>query len=222
MRPFGIEHKPGQWHLPKSQKKPTLWRNWSHCETEKVTLVSMTRLCSASSIALYLFTLPLFGASPKANTDGASFDSFTAREAAEWNAIGAGTQRAFDSRAVEKDESTPTCHSIPTASVTASDAPQINILAPTLGRPLVSPLDIEVQFVPAASNAVVRADTFRVCYVGFFTVDVTKRITDRATVAPNGLRVFGAQLPRGHHHVVMLISDQDGRIGRRDATFDIQ
>src|ERR1700686_1777939 len=122
MRFFGIEPKPGQWHLPKSQKKPTLWRNWSHCETERVILVSMTRLCSVSSIALYLFTLPLFWASPKANTDGASFDSFTAREAAEWNAIGAGAQRAFESRAVERDESTPTCHSIPTASVTASDA----------------------------------------------------------------------------------------------------
>ena len=122
----------------------------------------------------------------------------------------------------EQDEATPTCHSIPTASVTASDAPQINILAPTLGRPLVSPLDIEVQFVPATSNAAVRADTFRVCYVGFFTVDITNRITDRVTVSPNGLHVSGAQLPHGHHHLVMLISDQDGRIGRRHATFDIQ
>jgi hypothetical protein len=120
------------------------------------------------------------------------------------------------------DEDTPTCHSIPTAPVTASDAPQINILAPTLGRPLVSPLDIEVQFVPATSNAAVRADTFRVCYVGFLTVDITKRITDRVTVSPNGLHVSGAQLPHGHHHLVMLISDQDGRIGRRHATFDIQ
>ena len=122
----------------------------------------------------------------------------------------------------EKDEGTPTCHPIPTASVTASDAPQINILAPTLGRPLVSPLDIEVQFVPATSNAAVRADTFRVCYVGFLTVDITKRITDHVTVSPNGLHVSGAQLPHGHHQLVMLISDQDGRIGRRYLTFDIQ
>lgn len=96
-------------------------------------------------------------------------------DAAGDHAIGAATQRGSDSHGVEKDEDTPTCHSIPTASVTASDAPQINILAPTLGRPLVSPLDIEVQFVPATSNAAVRADTFRVCYVGFLTVDITKR-----------------------------------------------
>jgi hypothetical protein len=144
------------------------------------------------------------------------------RPAQVFNAIGAVTQRGSDSHGVEKDEDTPTCHSIPTAPVTASDAPQINILAPTLGRPLVSPLDIEVQFVPATSNAAVRADTFRVCYVGFLTVDITKRITDRVTVSPNGLHVSGAQLPHGHHHLVMLISDQDGRIGRRHATFDIQ
>ena len=119
-------------------------------------------------------------------------------------------------------EDTPTCHSIPTASVTAGDAPQINILAPTLDRPLVSPLDIELQFVPATTDAAVRADTFRVCYVGFLTVDITKRVTDRVTVSPNGVHVSGAELPHGHHHLVMLISDQDGRIGRRDATLEIQ
>ena len=115
-----------------------------------------------------------------------------------------------------------TCHSIPTDSVTTTDAPQINILAPTLGRPLVSPFDIEVQFVPAITDAAVQADTFRVCYVGFLTVDITKRVTDRVTVSPNGVHVSGAQLPHGHHHLVMLISDQDGRIGRRDATLEIQ
>jgi hypothetical protein len=134
----------------------------------------------------------------------------------------AAAPRGSDSHGVEKDEDTPTCHSIPAASVTASDAPQINILTPTLGRPLVSPLDIDVQFVPATSNAAVRADTFRVCYVGFLTVDITKRITDRVIVSPNGLHVSGAQLPHGHHRLIMLISDQDGRIGRRCLTFDIQ
>jgi hypothetical protein len=131
----------------------------------------------------------------------------TGRQAVAWNAIGTYT---------------PSCHSIPTASVTATDAPQINILAPRLDRPLVSPLDIELQFVPATTDAAVRADTFRVCYVGFLTVDITKRVTDRVTVSPNGVHVSGAQLPHGRHHLVMLISDQDGRIGRRDATLEIQ
>ena len=146
----------------------------------------------------------------------------TGREAVEWSAIGTYTQRGSDNRGVRKDNDTPSCHSIPTASVTATDAPKINILAPILDRPLVSPLDIELQFVPATSDAAVRADSFRVCYVGFFTVDITKRVTDRVTVSPNGVHVSGAQLPHGRHHLVMLISDQDGRIGRRDATLEIQ
>jgi hypothetical protein len=128
---------------------------------------------------------------------------------------------ALPSRA-DADNDTPSCHSIPTASVTATDAPQINILAPILDRPLVSPLDIELQFVPATTDAAVRADTFRVCYVGFLTVDITKRVTDSVTVSPNGVHVSGAQLPHGRHHLVMLISDQDGRIGRRDASLEIQ
>jgi hypothetical protein len=124
--------------------------------------------------------------------------------------------------AVAGDPDRTGCHSIPTTSVTATDAPQINILAPTLGSPLESPLDIELQFVRATTDAAVEADTFRVCYVGFLTVDITKRITDRVTVSPNGVHVSRAQLPHGHHHLVMLISDRDGRIGRRDATFDIK
>jgi hypothetical protein len=165
---------------------------------------------------LGVIALPL-----RADAAGAHPDT-TGKEAVEWNAIGTYTQRGSDNRGVGKDDDTPSCHSIPTASVTATDAPQINILAPTLGRPLVSPFDIEVQFVPAITDAAVQADTFRVCYVGFLTVDITKRVTDRVTVSPNGVHVSGAQLPHGHHHLVMLISDQDGRIGRRDATLEIQ
>jgi len=157
----------------------------------------------------------------RADAAGAHPDP-TGREAVEWSAIGTYTQRGSDNRGVRKDNDTPSCHSIPTASVTATDAPQINILAPILDRPLVSPLDIELQFVPATTDAAVRADSFRVCYVGFFTVDITKRVTDRVTVSPNGVHVSGAQLPHGRHHLVMLISDQDGRIGRRDATLEIQ
>jgi hypothetical protein len=95
-------------------------------------------------------------------------------------------------------------------------------LAPTLDKPLASPLDIEVQFVPGTPETALQTASFRVCYLGFWTVDITKRITDRVAVSPNGVRVSGAQLPQGHHHLVMLISDQDGRIGRLDATFDIR
>jgi hypothetical protein len=86
----------------------------------------------------------------------------TRGEISELNASDAHTQLGSDSLGAEKNEDTPTCRSIPTDSVTTTDAPQINILAPTLDRPLVSPLDIEVQFVPAITDAAVQADTFRV------------------------------------------------------------
>jgi hypothetical protein len=174
------------------------------------------KVCLAALAGLGVIALPL-----RADAAGARPDP-TGREAAEWNAMGIYTQRGSDNRGVGKDSDTPSCHAIPTVSVTATDAPQINILAPILDRPLVSPLDIELQFVPATTDAAVRADTFRVCYVGFLTVDITKRVTDRVTVSPNGVHVSGAQLPHGHHHLVMLISDQNGRIGRRDATLEIQ
>jgi len=52
-------------------------------------------------------------------------------------------------------------------------------------------------------------------------MDVTKRITDRVTVSEKGLHVAGAQLPRGRHRLLLLIADQRGRLGRREAVFDI-
>jgi len=60
-----------------------------------------------------------------------------------------------------------------------------------------------------------------VCYVGLVTMDLTKRITDRVTVSEKGLHVTGAQLPRGRHHLLLLIADQRGRLGRREAVLDI-
>jgi hypothetical protein len=85
---------------------------------------------------------------------------------------------------------------------------------------LTAPLAIDVQFVPT-SSAPIRPDTFRVCYIGLVTMDLTKRITDRVTVSEIGLHVTGAQLPRGRHHLLLLIADEHGRLGRREAVLDI-
>jgi hypothetical protein len=52
-------------------------------------------------------------------------------------------------------------------------------------------------------------------------MDITKRITDRVTVSEQGLRVTGAQLPRGHHRLLLLIADQRGRLARREAAFNV-
>ena len=53
-----------------------------------------------------------------------------------------------------------------------------------------------------AGTAAIRPETFRVCYMGFLTMDITQRITDRVAVSPTGIKVTGAQLPSGHHHLL--------------------
>ena len=155
----------------------------------------------------------LAGASMAADT----FDLATESEAAAWNAPQPKEAKDFSTRDLREDDSAPTCHSTPDND---ADNPQIRILAPPLGRPLTAPLDLEVQFVPT-SSAPIRPETFRLCYIGLVTMDLTKRITDRVTVSEKGLHVSGAQLPRGRHRLLLLIADERGRLGRREAVFDI-
>ena len=147
----------------------------------------------------------------------AAFDLLTENEAATWNTPQPKEPKDFSTRDLREDNGAPSCHSI---ADTDADNPKIRILAPTLGRLLTAPLDIDLQFVPT-SSARIRPDTFRVCYIGFVTMDITKRITDRASVSEKGLHVTGAQLPHGRHHLLLLIADQRGRLGRVEAVFDI-
>jgi hypothetical protein len=160
-----------------------------------------------------------FAAEPgaAAGAAGAGFVLFTESEATAWNTTQPKESRDFSTRDLTDDNAAPTCRSTPNND---ADNPQIRILAPALGKTLTPPLDIEVLFVPAGSTAI-RPDTFRVCYMGLVTMDITKRITDRVTVSDKGLRVGGAQLPHGHHRLVMLVADERGRLARREAVFDI-
>jgi hypothetical protein len=177
----------------------------------------MRRLIYGSAIAALLgLQCPQ---SPAAQPNGTPFELFSASEAAAWNAHNPNDRAAYSTRDLHAP-AVPSCHDIPASSSQSTLIPQIKIVAPTLGKPLAAPLDIELEFLPAASAAI-KPDTFRVCYVGFVTMDITKRITDHVTVSPQGLHVAGAQLPHGHHHLVMLIADQQGQIGSRDAVFDI-
>jgi hypothetical protein len=152
-----------------------------------------------------------------ASAAGAGFELFTESEAAAWNTTQPKESRDFSTSDLRDDNAAPTCRSTPNND---ADNPQIRILAPPLGKTLTPPLDIELKFVPAGSNAI-RPDTFRVCYMGLVTMDITKRITDRVPVSDKGLRVTGAQLPHGHHRLVMLVADERGRLARREAVFDI-
>ena len=155
-----------------------------------------------------------FAAEPAA---GPPFDLFTASEAAAWNSTQPKAPNDFSTHDLGEDNGAPTCRSTPNND---ADNPQIRILAPPLGKALTSPLDIDLQFVPTGS-APIRPDTFRICYVGLVAMDITKRITDRISVSQKGLHVAGAKLPQGHHRLLMLVADERGRLGRREAVFDI-
>ena len=159
------------------------------------------------------------GAAPPAPA-GAPFELFSASEAAVWNKNDPANKARFGTRELPQP-GVPNCHDIPASAPQAAANPQINILAPTLGRPLAPPLDIDLQFVPAGSAAI-KPETFRVCYVGFITMDITKRITDHVAISGQGIHVAGAQLPQGHHHLGMMIADSQGKIGSREAVFDIK
>jgi hypothetical protein len=180
--------------------------------------MNITRLATATAVMMG-FSAAIFPAPPTLGQTAQAFALFTDAEVLEWNTARPHTQPQFKSRDLGETDGEPTCHSIP--SRTAAGEPQINILAPSLDRPLVAPINIDVQFVPAGSVPI-RPETFRVCYIGFITMDVTTRITDHVAVLSEGLHVTGAQLPRGHHHLVMLIADQQGHLAHRDAIFDIQ
>ena len=147
----------------------------------------------------------------------AMFNLFTESEAAAWNSTKSTESADFKTRDLSEDNATPSCHS---AANNDADNPKIRILAPVLERPLIAPIDIELQFIPVG-NTHIRPETFRVCYLGLITMDITKRITDHVTVSEQGLHVTGAQLPHGHHKLVLLIADQRGRLARQEAAFNV-
>jgi hypothetical protein len=153
-----------------------------------------------------------------AATAAGTFDLFTESEAASWNTAQPKELTTFATRDLRDDSAAPTCRS--TADNDA-DNPKIRIVAPLLTKQLTPPIDIDLQFVPTAS-APIRPDTFRVCYLGGVPMDITKRITDRATVSERGLHVSGVRLPHGIYHLVLLIADERGRLGRHEARFDIE
>jgi len=169
------------------------------------------RICGAAIIMLAGMSSPSMAA------ESATFELFTESEATTWNTTGPKESTDFKTRDLSEDNGTPTCHS--TANNDA-DNPKIKILAPTIEKPLIAPIDIDLQFIQAGSTHI-RPETFRVCYLGMLTMDITKRITDHVMVSEQGLHVAGAQLPRGHHRLLLLIADQRGRLARLEAVFNV-
>jgi len=180
----------------------------------------LTRFSMLALLAALL--TPCLAAPPGTAPTGATFDLFTAAEVDAWNTKGPDQPRGlnYPQRALPRPGE-PGCHAIPAKAQLGDSDPKINILAPALGKPLSAPIDIDLQFVPA-EHAAIQPETFRVCYVGLLTIDITQRITERVSVSPTGIKVTGAQLPHGHHHLVVMVADSQGHFGLQEAVFDIQ
>ena len=181
------------------------------------TLISLCSGAALASAAVLLLGDALTAEPTAVPSPDATFVLFSQSEAAAWNTTKPRESTEFNTRDLRDDNSRPTCKS--TADNDA-DNPQIRILAPALEKPLLAPIDIDLQFVPVGGSHI-RPETFRVCYLGLLTMDITKRITDRVSVSEQGLHVTGAQLPSGHHRLVLLVADQRGRLGRREAVFNV-
>ena len=181
-------------------------------------MIKRILICGAGFLLAGL-TVRTFAADPVAApmAANATFDLVTSSEAAAWNRNGPKEPEDFKTRDLSEDNGTPSCHS---RADNDADNPQIKIVAPNLGKPLIAPIDIDLQFIPAGSTHI-RPETFRVCYLGLVAMDITKRITDRVTVSERGLHVTGAQLPSGHHRLLLLIADQRGRLARHEAVFNV-
>jgi hypothetical protein len=148
---------------------------------------------------------------------------FTADDVAAWNKQVPAPEPTYKNRDLTvrgAEAAGPNCHAIPKTD--APTSPTIDIVSPSLDKPLAAPVDINVKFVATGADGI-QPSTFKLCYLArFMTIDITDKIADKVTILPEGLHVTGADLPSGHHHLVMLIGDRAGHVGRREATFDIK
>jgi hypothetical protein len=182
-------------------------------------MTNRNQFCLSAIILLAGWTDAGFAQAPAAPAPPLSttFELVTESESMTWNSTKPKESTDFKTRDLSEDNGTPTCRS--TADNDA-DNPKIKIVAPVLEKPLLMPIDIDLQFVPVG-GAHIRPETFRVCYLGLVTMDITKRITDRVTVSEQGLHLTGAKLPHGQHRLLLLIADQRGRLARREALFNV-
>lgn len=99
-------------------------------------------------------------------------------------------------------------------------APQIDLVAPDLKKPVSVPTKIEVRF---RSNAPAepRPETFRVQY-GAFRLDITQRLLGVAKVTKEGINVPEAVLPTGRHQLLLTLTDTLGRESQQFISFMVQ
>lgn len=102
------------------------------------------------------------------------------------------------------------------------NAPTITVSKPDTQGPVRPPVDIDVQFTPAA-GATVNVGSLKILY-GFLKLDITQRILQApgVQVSATGLKASGAKLPSGSHKLLIEVADNLGRVGRRSVEFTVQ
>lgn len=101
----------------------------------------------------------------------------------------------------------------------AATGPVIQLLAPSLGQSLISPLRIEIRFIPAEGSEV-DVESIRVFY-GRLRLDVTERILKHARIGKDGLLAERAELPNGSHRFFIRIADTLQRVAEREVSVTI-
>lgn len=82
-------------------------------------------------------------------------------------------------------------------AISPPDAPQIELLQPSLQGVVKVPTPIMVRF-KATSPAVIKPESFKALY-GFMRLDITKKLLGAAKITEQGIEVAAAQLPSGRH-----------------------
>jgi hypothetical protein len=98
-------------------------------------------------------------------------------------------------------------------------APKIELLAPMVGKPLPSPMDIRLRW-SASPGAAIDTASVRVKY-GRLGIDVTDRVLGSAKVTPLGIDAPGAKLPSGEHRLAVEVSDDKQRKSRREFIVEV-
>ncbi len=96
--------------------------------------------------------------------------------------------------------------------------PEIIIRSPKNGKTYKQPLEIDMSFVPSG-NIPVSIETFRVVYVKFFEIDITKRV--KQYIREKGVRVPKADIPKGEHTLKIFLSDEKGNVTSKKLTFNV-
>ncbi|MDT7835663.1 hypothetical protein [Aquabacterium sp. OR-4] len=98
-------------------------------------------------------------------------------------------------------------------------APRIELLAPSLGKPMASPIDIRLRW-EGVEGAAVDPASVRVKY-GRLGLDVTDRVLGAAKVNAQGIEAPGAKLPAGEHRLAIEVADSQRRVARREFIVEV-